>query len=108
MTPYTEMRHIFGLLFLTNVCTWAITVNEATGEDIVDCWSGLLPCQTLEFALEAAQYNESSEILLSEGTYILPYNKSLTTFINKTGFVIKNVTINCEDGAGLSFINTSN
>ena len=108
------MRHIFGLLFLTSVlyvCTGAITVNETTGEDAVDCWSGQLPCQTLEFALEAAQYNESSEILLSEGTYILPYNESLTTFINKTRFVIngeKNVTINCENGAGLSFINTSN
>ena len=98
----------FPLFFLAS---GAITVNEATGEDAVDCWSGLLPCQTLEFALEAAQYNESSEILLSEGTYILPHNESVTTFINKTGFVIngeRNVTINCEDGAGLSFINTSN
>ena len=92
-----------------------IYVKQSTGKDDESCWTQgkKKPCLTLAFALEGAQMVDSSVISLSEGTYSLPDNNSLTTFTNKNQFEINgevsdSVFIDCKDKAGLSFYYSTN
>ena len=86
------------------------------------CCTSRTPCFSLEFAfLCIRQFPDNADItvLISSGSYILPANRSLTTFDSwSTGIAIEGVllnnsndtevTITCEAGAGLSFVNSTN
>ena len=111
--------HIVFLVLLLSSCSVlslrTIYVNQISGKDDESCWTQgeKTPCLTLAFALEGAQMVDSSVISLSEGTYSLPDNDSLTTFTNKNQFEINgevsgSVLIDCEDKAGLSFYYSTN
>ena len=111
--------HIVFVVLLLSSCSVlslrTIYVNQRSGKDDESCWTQgeKMPCLTLAFALEGAQMVDSSVISLSEGTYSLPDNDSLTTFTNKNQFEINgevsgSVLIDCEDKAGLSFYYSTN
>jgi predicted outer membrane repeat protein len=100
------------IAIFAGVCCPAVHVSKDAGKDIPGCLTGSFPCLSLEYALQGAQMNSSIHITLSKGTYILPYNESLTQFVNKTAFVIEGqgkVTsvITCSDNAGFTFINNT-
>ena len=98
-----------------------IYVNKG-GVNNTTCCSSETPCISLELAFRCVHLLPritDVTVLISSGSYVLPANRSLTTFDGwSTGIAIEGVLLNnsnnsgviitCETGAGLSFVSSTN
>ena len=122
-----EIRAKSSLFFILMV----LALPETNGDTIYvnkggvnnnTCCSSNTPCISLELAFRCVHllpHITDVTVLISSGSYVLPANRSLTTFdgwsegIAIEGVLLNNsndsgVIITCETGAGLSFVNSAN
>eukprot|EP00731_Ephydatia_muelleri_P035725 Em0152g7a len=87
---------------------YELTINVSySGNDTLECLAGLLPCQTLEYALKGLE--NSTVILLESGEHqFAPSDSTMTisrvkdvAIIGETG---DETRVTCEDGAGIAFV----
>ena len=113
------------VLFFTVIRAWTLQTQEYdntihvscsgyNGSDTPECWEGgaSLPCQTLNYALRGVVH--STLVVLSGVKCELNLEGNSTSFqgIDDLGIVgddgeMDSVLINCSEGAGLAFINSS-
>ena len=134
MTSTDFMRSGWGSLTNSRMLTVLILVasvisssRQAAAADVIhvstngtsnsSCWTGgeALPCNSLQLALTGLQsrFNSKDTTILvhGPGRYSLPANTSTTVISGASNIAIAGsgeATIDCQSGAGLVFVNSSN
>ena len=99
-------------IFINIHTDYELTINVSySGNDTLECLAGLLPCQTLEYALKGLE--NSTVILLESGEHqFAPSDSTMTisrvkdvAIVGETG---NETRVTCEDGAGIAFVESRN